>query len=436
MHSKLLLILALVLATGCGKKGKSLKTNLPESNVPHPNSPLPPKNPNGVSTRMPNGNPAGGPEEVSPAAFPSSVEGLKITLLPQPVANQYFVSIDWQNDPQSVGEWTLERFGPDGTKVLCPVKTCAKPVIDKTPLAGSFYDYRFVEKVDGEPQILGSRTVKIPTDREINERMALTSLTNVHRLFLGGNAVLVTEGRDVEIAVEEIIARGAVIETFSSSETAGEKLVGRSGGTVRLVAKTATGKLTIVGRGEKGGRGETGVPGMAGFKGQAGSPAEVATCKSPGMDERYCKLILLPYLPQVTPGDKMARMIFSCTKPPTHGQLGGPGSPGYPGGQGAKGGDAARLFVQIENPADLDLSWEQLGGMGGDGGPGGNGGPGGPGGDPGAQDQYHGCPHALQGGQGPTGQTGPTGPQGSQGRADVGLCVRLGKSENGNCNGF
>ncbi len=232
------------------------------------------------------------------------------------------------------------------------------------------------------------------------------------RLVLREGSRLVTEGRDLTIEVDEIVAEGGVIESFPEKREAGYGQAGRSSGSIRIRARKAQGHLTIISRGEIGGPGLLGTIGATGAMGSEGSPAKF--WEDPNN--------------------------FLCQVPAGNGGQGGVGARGTTGGTGYAGGNAASVQVQIAEESDFVVSAEfipGIGGRGGWGGPGGLGGPGGPAGKfaPQQQKYYHAdlAAHFIklcranagaQGAVGPQGDQGVAGPNGSRGH----LCGYIGSS--------
>jgi hypothetical protein len=355
---------------------------------------------------------------------------LLLTTLPQSHPNQYFVSVDW-NAVEAGRELTLNRQRKGERKTLCDLSRCPKPYLDSGTLAGEEFTY----SIEDDSGPVAEKNVLIPKDYVMEGTRNLDTLpplSEFRRLFLKKGARILTRG-DFTLFVEELVADEAVIETFPENEAARQG-VGRAAGTLRLWARTASGSLQVISRGEKGAKGETGLAGATGNMGFRGPQGEEDDCHThpeitPG-GEKLCEMYLHLPLPPTHPG---WRNGYACRTKNLDGLEGGMGGKGYPGGQGAAGGPAGAVHVEVENPSSFKLDVLQIGGAGGDGGDGGPGGEGGPGGAPGELDLHQLCTPGKQGPQGATGPQGPTGPAGTAGSKEAPKCIRLGSSTEGSC---
>ncbi|PIS11674.1 MAG: hypothetical protein COT73_02730, partial [Bdellovibrio sp. CG10_big_fil_rev_8_21_14_0_10_47_8] len=100
--------------------------------------------------------------------------------------------------------------------------------------------------------------VKVPRDLVIEGNMTLQQNTNwniYHRVYFPKNTTLTTMGYQLIIQTDEIIAQGGKLQTFPPGSTSGTN--GRSGGSITLLAATASGELQVELRGQKGGEGPT-----------------------------------------------------------------------------------------------------------------------------------------------------------------------------------
>jgi hypothetical protein len=218
------------------------------------------------------------------------------------------------------------------------------------------------------------------------------------RLVLPAGFELLTDGHDLTVDVEELAvgeAGGeARIVTFREGpatppapppreqigregEDGATGLAGRPGGTIRIRARRASGRLTVRAVGEPGGAGGEGGRGGPGFPGERGQDAR--------------------------------SQFFYCEAGGQQGRVGGPGGKAGAGGAGGPGGAGGQIVVEIrERSPGFHLHYSVAGGPGGPGGASGPGGSGGPGGQGGSGS-------GLCGG-GPPGPWGPAGPINSDGK--------------------
>jgi hypothetical protein len=209
--------------------------------------------------------------------------------------------------------------------------------------------------------------------RYINEFMAKSEVSllsaedgkemfiTAERLVFPPQYRLITYGQNLTIVAEEIVAEGALIETFPEGSTSGIGAEGGGGGTIAIKSQRLIGTLQVFMRGEHGADGREGAPGKNGEKGKTGTSFEVSK------------------------GHSLAAL---CGNPrafsnPAQGHRGDDASPGEDGEKGENGGATGDLFVEI---ADLRFGSMELfiepgrGGLGGNGGPPGIPGDGGDGG--------------------------------------------------------
>ncbi len=196
------------------------------------------------------------------------------------------------------------------------------------------------------------------------------------------DSTLITNGGDLEIEVETLVAENSEIRAFALTGKPAAKGAGRDAGRVVLrVHGRISGVLRVDLSGEAGAAGAPGRPGLAGSAGAAGATAVSAPEK--------------------------------CLKPAAPGGPGGAGGKGGDGGDGAPGGAGGQLTLAAKEPQEaagrVEFSAEGgRGGAAGAAGPGGEGGVGGP----------AGLPAGLcigDGGVGPRGAQGPAGKAGEPG---------------------
>ena len=314
-----------------------------------------------------------------------------------PKPNVYVVVLEWRNVASDPDAWTIDKR--DGQIIVAPFSTLAGSVrrlTDLDVIAGKTYTYSLKtdQREDSEP--LESVTVTIPKDQEIHGKQELGSLTKINRLFLYPDSELITQGKEFQLEVNEILSQGGTIESFA--ENAAPSIPGsdgKSAESIHIRAKGGTGVLHLIARGENGAQG---IPGTAGTP---GAPGKAGFCWS---EASY-----------VFPGD------------------GGPAGDGLEGGPGGHGGNSPRVLVEIENPRGLKIVPNKIAGHGGAGGPGGMPGIGGPGG---IKPPYARC--MVIGGvghKGPDGKRGPDGKEGANGITQP-ICLKLRTMELGDCDAF
>lgn len=343
--------------------------------------------------------------------------GLTAAAEPAPEPNRFQVSLRWQT-PASETEFEIVRSRPDGSeeKKLAIRWLLGVPGFGPRPGRDQVYvddevspatTYRYtVRPRHGTESQLESVEVKVPgNELEIQGRQKLADLDwtrrPIHRLILRQGAELVTEGRDLNVQLIELISEDATILTFPEDSVAPPGQPGRPGGSISIHAIRGSGKLTILGRGERGGKGGDGGQGPPGDRGQPGRPS-VSSFK-----------IVRPFPVEIE---------HICVASAGGGQRGGTGRTGLQGSKGLPGGDSAKIEVFIsELPAPL-LEARSIPGKGGEGGAGGPGGEGGEGGEGGAPSTA--CP---LGPPGLPGDRGPQGPQGEEGETGKRLscCVKI-----------
>lgn len=127
----------------------------------------------------------------------------------------------------------------------------------------------------------------------------------VHKLHLTKNALINTQDYNLLIVVDELISEGAVIQNFQENTAALWDKNGRSGGGIQIIAKKATGLLSVGLRGENGGHGKNGC----------------------------------------------------ITDPSVH--------PGCQGNNGGQGGSAGSLRAEIDDSSEFTLNWQNQAGQAG-----------------------------------------------------------------------
>ncbi len=354
---------------------------------------------------------------------------------PLPAPNQYRVHLKWKmkEDPAA---WRLRReVRSEGAKPLVTLDGSEREYVDTTVSAGETYKY-YLETSEGSAK--AEVTALVYSDLVIQGVMTPESFA-AHRLFFTPGSKIRTEGKDVQINVEEIISDGGTVESFHYGQTAPEEQPGRAGRRIEIRAKRASGLLYVTAQGENGGRAARGASitqpaerGPRGVNGQCGYRGTEVNCESLTADnlELWRRLAATPGPTQHVYQDALSKLY--CKVQPGDGGPGLPGKQGEKGGTGGAGGDSGEIYVRVENAANFEVKPNLYPGHGGEWAPGGNGGPGGPGGDPGRQDHLKLCRLATQGPDGPNGLMGPWGEKGKEGRLQT-FCLHLGSTRLGTC---
>jgi hypothetical protein len=219
--------------------------------------------------------------------------------------------------------------------------------------------------------------------------LALSDSDTIETLVLDEGAVLITDGKNVNLTMNELVSNGGKIVTFDSEvpyvPTPNE--AGKSGGIINLVTKKARGSITFELR---------------------GLPAGIQT-------HAQADQFQFPAVDPALNGQNVDQ-LKRCRPNVGNGRQGHKGLIGYQGLKGFKGGDAGLLLFRSLDQNSLKIHVLPLPGNGGTGGPGGKGGPGGAGGKGGTWWQYMvGNGVCQDGPQGPPGDQGVLGETGSQG---------------------
>ncbi len=326
--------------------------------------------------------------------------------------NSYKLNLFWNTTEAQI----LERQ-PEGEEALAQTAINQQEYLDAEVKPGHSYTYRLKKLVDNEWQTLAESKIKIPLDYVFDKPVEVPTGTGAlkigpyARLYFSSEAVLYNYDRDIIIIADELISDGAIIRNFVEGQKAAVGNGGRSGGQIKIFAKSARGQLKVFLSGENGGDGYPGAD--IGEEGRGATGAR-------GADAVYRK-------------EQRNEFTYDiCEVEPTNGGQGGQGAAGPQGSGGYLGGNSGALYVEIQDSTDFILTPIRYVGEGGYGGRGGYGGPGGLGGEPGI-DKFANfnyavlikCQHIPQiGPQGLQGNQGPQGPRGGEGQAQR-ICIKL-----------
>lgn len=184
--------------------------------------------------------------------------GFRATTIAMPAPNQYEVQLNWNRVPgadtcfvhREVWKGLL-RMAPnqkrDGTATFFS---------DQDVQAGQRYVYLLECRGKSGFRARERVEVTVPKDFDAKGILHNPKITGVKRLFLHERTRLITDGKDLHIDVDEIISNYGNIESFPKGQI--NRAAGRSGGTIIIRARRASGRLVIWGRGEDGSPGYPG----------------------------------------------------------------------------------------------------------------------------------------------------------------------------------
>ncbi len=265
--------------------------------------------------------------------------------------------------PVPAGSQVIQRklHSVEGENVptLLPIVLKDGAFIDENVESGKDYDYELGVIHEGEMDAQASYSVHIPKDFVINSEIQLTAdaaWTGIDgRFFLTSQGVITTNGFNLWIEIDALVSDGGMIRSFRSGFQAQQGSAGRSGGSVRIQARTARGKITMEMRGQHGG---------LGLKGKDWVSFQDNSEQEPG-----------------GPVNGMGR-----------------GIKGGRGGDGYRGGNSGNFEMKISEAHSLTIYRTIETGVGGFGGPGGKGSP-----------QMHDAINMMEGSPGDEGRPGAGG---------------------------
>jgi hypothetical protein len=122
---------------------------------------------------------------------------------------------------------------------------------DRKVVPGETYTYSFTLNSNPKYHQRHTATIKIPKDIVLDGVTRHSELKDYRRVIFNKDAVVVTGGARFEINAEEIISDQGSIQTLASSETAALGVDGLHGGEIKVSAKRANGRLSILAHGQE-----------------------------------------------------------------------------------------------------------------------------------------------------------------------------------------
>lgn len=277
------------------------------------------------------------------------------------------------------------------------------------------YEWGYMQGTDYVPQ--GVEVIAVPLDLELSGEVDLTDFQGLDlrgvsrfgRLWFQPGTIVTTNGHSWTVRADEVMFRGARVQSFPKGAKSKVGMRGRHGGRIHFSAGKATGELFAELRGEHGGDGAPGAdPGLE-LKGRD------------GRDGRFPRLTFVGYCNEFSSCKR-----YRCEGEVSNGENGERGLKGHRGGDGQPGGDSAELVVDVFDRTRLRIETVFEVGEGGQAGAPGLGGKGGKGGaafegrapkEPGMTTLLEGyCPTAKPGMDGAQGEMGEPGRAGERGR--------------------
>ena len=376
-------------------------------------------------------------DDESPPANPEP--SLVATLEPLPTPNQYRVRLKWHSH-DAPDSWAIYRLGnANQLSVVFLTSDSATREFVHSPVDGGqslTYELRAIKA--GTSKSVASVSVETPKDHVVSGETSAHGVIRANRFYLDRGSLLQTHGRSLRIEANELVSDSGTIDTTPIDvpyRAAGTH--GKPAGEIVIVAKSASGKLTLVGNGQDGLEGDFGRNGRDGPVGEEGTPGvyDVKPDNQLPLPQSLEERIRLKaYYSTKRYDDPLARwdLWFFCALPTGDGKKGGDGENAEDGKEGGNGGDAAKIIVRIEKDLGLEVETKLIPGKGAIGGRGGNGGAPGPGGPAGRRDNGHICQEAKPGPPGLAGLQGRPGKFGVNGRVQ-GICIQIGPRVQGNC---
>jgi len=181
------------------------------------------------------------PSSGSTAPRPQTREDSNVTIEVRPNPNRVgsSVQLQWLNE----GPQTIKRITSDGDSIVI-AQDQKRSFRDPRPPTGETVSYLISD--NSSDVTLSSGPVFIPRDLEIDSPLTATEFAilaqglEINRLFLRSHAEITTWGQDLKIDVADLIAEGALIQTFPSANP-----TTFTAGKIVLQATHSEGHLTV-----------------------------------------------------------------------------------------------------------------------------------------------------------------------------------------------
>jgi len=374
------------------------------------------------------------PIKSNPTAPQESMGALKLRAeaigLEEP--HEYQIKLTWRvSNPEPSMFFIVKRSDWNSGKVIQSDQGFFE---DEEVQEGAKYAYQ-VQMLNGDRSPLSdSVEITVPVDKVFEEgrNVLQGKVTEYHRIFLKNRARVFWQGESLEITADEIISEDGVFESFSPDQKVAEvDEPGKSGGNLKITARSLKGSLYIKADGQNGGKGSQGFTGSVGEKGARGGNTFLQWGdyqKAPPQAQLWHDYYII------------------CDPARPKGGQGGRGGKGGPGRPGQRGGNSGKVNLHFQELETGEVFFNNQPGLGGEGGAGGDGGPGGEGGEVG-EIEYHTLNDdrivgtdfngfdfcaPVKGDQGLQGETGDVGSKGDDGFQST-FCMKLGDSEKGFC---
>jgi hypothetical protein len=166
--------------------------------------------------------------------------------------------------PVPAGAQVVQRSlrSAEGHPVLLPIMIQEGVIMDDSVVSGQDYVYELGSIENGSFQVLVNYTAHIPKDFVLDSSLELSTDTIWSqydgRIYFTSQALITTNGHSFLIETGSLISDLGTIRSHPAGSAALQGSQGLTGGSARIQARTASGKLTIEMRGQNGGLGPPG----------------------------------------------------------------------------------------------------------------------------------------------------------------------------------
>ena len=196
--------------------------------------------------------------------------------------------------------------------------------------------------VEDSEQIPEEEITTLSEDLELSENTIIQN-----RKVILDMVIIQTLQYDLTIIADEFLSNHSIIKNFPEEQTAKKKENGKHGGNVLIEAKTVSGNLKLILKGENGGlvpvRRSLSKKERLKLKGKAGGNGRDAIYRE------FCNTETFFILSNTHCWEE-------CILPPTRGERGGNGLQGFPGWNGKSGGNSGSFHLKAINLSDFHLT--------------------------------------------------------------------------------